>query len=43
MIEGDRVRTSTLDVPAPVSFGEDGAGNLLLACGDGGVYRLTPN
>ena len=42
-IEGDRVLDVTLDVSAPVSFGEDGAGNLLLASGDGGVYKLTPN
>ncbi len=33
----------TLDVPTPVSFGQDGTGNLLLASGDGGVYKLTPN
>jgi glucose/arabinose dehydrogenase len=41
-IQGDRVLDVSLDVPSPVSFGEDGAGNLLLASGDGGVYRVTP-
>ena len=30
-IQGDRVLDVALDVPAPVSFGQDGAGNLLLA------------
>jgi glucose/arabinose dehydrogenase len=42
-IQGERVLDVTLDVPSPVSFGQDGAGNLLLASGEGGVYKLTPN
>jgi glucose/arabinose dehydrogenase len=42
-IQGDRVLDVDLAVPSPVSFGEDGAGNLLLASGGGGVYRVTPN
>ena len=42
-IQGDRVPDVQLDVPTPVSFGQDGAGALLLASGDGGVYRLAPN
>ena len=42
-IQGDRVLDVKLAVPSPVSFGQDGAGNLLLASGEGGVYSLTPN
>ncbi len=43
VLVGDETTPVDLDVPSPVSFGQDGAGNLLLASGDGGVYALTPN
>jgi glucose/arabinose dehydrogenase len=42
-IQGDQVLDARVDVALPVSFGQDGAGNLLVASGGGGVYRLTPN
>ena len=43
VLVGDKTTPVDVDVPAPVSFGQDGAGNLLVASGDGGVYALTPN
>ena len=42
VLVGDKTTPVDVDVPAPVSFGQDGAGNLLVASGDGGVYALTP-
>jgi glucose/arabinose dehydrogenase len=43
VLVGDRVTDVKVDVPSPVSFGQDGAGNLLVASGEGGVYSLIPN
>ncbi len=43
VLVGDKTTPVDVDVPAPVSFGQDGAGNLLVASGGGGVYALTPN
>ena len=42
-IQGDRVLDVALDVPAPVSFGEDGAGNLLARQWRRRRVPLTPN
>ena len=30
------------DIPAPVHFGLDSGGRLLVASGDGGIYLVTP-
>jgi glucose/arabinose dehydrogenase len=43
VLVGDEVTDVTVDVPSPVSFGQDASGNLLLASGGGGVYSLAPN
>ena len=43
VLVGDQTTPVDVDVPSPVSFGQDGAGNLLVASGDGGVYALTPS
>ncbi len=42
VLVGDEVTDVEVDVQSPVSFGQDGAGNLLLASGGGGVYALNP-
>jgi Ca2+-binding RTX toxin-like protein len=37
-----QIHTDTGSITTPVSFGEDGAGNLYVVDLDGSVYRLTP-
>jgi glucose/arabinose dehydrogenase len=39
---GDKTTPAKLDIPAPVSFGVDAGGRLLVASGDGSVYLVTP-
>jgi len=42
VIVNGQVRPAKLDIPAPVHFGLDSGGRLLVASGDGGVYLVTP-
>jgi glucose/arabinose dehydrogenase len=39
---GNDTKPAKLDIPAPVHFGLDNGGRLLVASGDGGIYLVTP-
>jgi hypothetical protein len=39
---GNETKPVKLDIPAPVHFGLDSGGRLLVASGDGSIYLVTP-
>jgi glucose/arabinose dehydrogenase len=42
IIVGDTPQIANLDVPAPTHFGEDATDQILVASGEGGIFRVTP-